>query len=336
MQPVRRFAVWGFLVLALACPSRVWADEEPAMEGDGVNSEEKSEKPELPTKKEAKKEEKRAGKMGDKMGQAMSQLSVDEMLEKYDTDMDGSLSQEELAEMKGARVDDLLKQHGGKVTKRFDTNGDGQLDEAEKAEMDSKLGGMKSRMAQAFDAMVTKADGDKDGALSAGELERVREFQKMRAMGGDQPGMPMADKMGGGRDMVNGLMQADANGDGSLSRDELAEAGKKREEAAVAAEMPLLQKRYDEDGDGQLSAEEQVNLDDHVKVVRLEASNKIMQMLERFDGNKDGSLDPGEMSAVKDAIEGKAEGKGKEGKGKKKKDGEKGKEGEGEGEEKEE
>lgn len=330
MSRARLFPLWTLLILALIVPSPVRAqDDDGSKKGDP--SGEMTPPPDKTEAKPAPAEKKKEGKGKEgRMAARMGAFDIDEALAKYDADKNGELSKEEIAALKAGRSDDMLKQHGGKmITKRFDTDGDGVLSDAEKATMDEKLGEMKQKVAQMLDQGLGRADTNQDGALSADEIEKIRQFQKARdAMAegeGDAPGKGKGGPMGR-MGMGNGelIAQIDTNADGTLSKDEIAASQQKRADAAGAADKDLLMTRFDEDKDGKLSPEEQGGYDDYVKLLGVEATQKFGMLMERFDANKDGALDPEELGAMKSALEGRMEGKGDApGKGKKKKVGDK-------------
>lgn len=334
MKSARLFAIWGILAFVLTVPTGAWAeDEEPgSMEGDpgtmapAGGDEHPKGKDEHPTaKKKEKKPGRQEGKFGERMAQAAGQMTVDEMLAKFDTNADGALGTDELAAMRQGRIDGLLKQHGPRVMKTFDRDGDGMLSDAEQAEMDAKLEGIKQKVGEQIDVMVKRADADKDGTLSDVELERVRQFQQAReaAMASGEGGeMPARDgkNMLGKRDMMGGDLAAqfDADGDGALSKDELDKAKQQRESAVVEGERDLLLTRFDEDKDGQLNEQEAANQKEYTDLMMIEVRQKFEGLMERFDGDQDGTLSADELAAMRDPAGKRGVDKKPEGKKKKK------------------
>ena len=77
------------------------------------------------------------------------------MLEKFDTDGDGKLSQEERDAAKAAK-----KERRAAFIEKHDTNGDGELDKEEKA--------------AAKEAIIANYDTDGDGKLSREERKAAR------------------------------------------------------------------------------------------------------------------------------------------------------------------
>ncbi len=329
MTFTRVLAMTGILALSLGVPPGAWAQEgDGSMEGDAGSmeapaAEPKAEHPNAKGKKPERKPGREDGKFADRLGQQIGKMSVDEMLAKYDADADGALSAEEVATMRAARIDQLLKQHSPRLMRTFDRDGDGMLSDAEQAEMDTRLGAFREKLGGMIDQLVTRSDADKDGALSADELDRIRQFQKARETmatgeGGDAPGKGGRDLMGK-RDLSGEyLAQFDADGDGGLSRQELDAVIAQRENAVVEAERELLMARFDEDKDGALNEQESANQKEYTDLMKLEARQRIEYMLERFDGDKDGALSADELAVMKDAAGGRGEAK-KADKGKKRK-----------------
>lgn len=91
------------------------------------------------------------------------------------------------------------------------------------------------------------------------------------------------------------LAKFDKDGDGKLSADE---------EVALRAEMKAksderkaeMLKKYDTNGDGKLDEAERAAL-----MTEMEAKRK--ELFEKYDANKDGKLDPEEVKAARDAGE---------------------------------
>ena len=139
--------------------------------------------------------------------------------EEFDTDGDGSLSDDERAAMR----DEMRAERDARRAERmaqFDSNGDGQLDENERAAM----------KAERVQGMVDRLDQDGDGKLTQAELDAAR-AGRAGGRGGRGPGR--------GIDFAT----ADSNGDGVLDADEL------------GAAMPERRRR---DGDGPPPGDTQV------------------------------------------------------------------------------
>lgn len=93
------------------------------------------------------------------------------VLEKFDADKDGKLSD---AEKSAAR--EAIKSRTGKVRdkalEKFDANGDGRLDESERAKARETV---KTRAAGLFQRLLKRFDADGDGKLSETERAALRQ-----------------------------------------------------------------------------------------------------------------------------------------------------------------
>jgi Ca2+-binding EF-hand superfamily protein len=121
---------------------------------------------------------------GGKQGQRPSR---EQLLEKFDTDGDGQLNEEERAAMREAAE----KHRGGKdgerpsreeILEKFDADGDGQLSEEERAAAREAMGGRKGRRGHGNrEEMMKKYDTDGDGELNEEERAAMREeFEKRK------------------------------------------------------------------------------------------------------------------------------------------------------------
>ncbi|MEO1583339.1 MAG: dockerin type I domain-containing protein [Planctomycetota bacterium] len=135
------------------------------------------------------------------------------MLERFDADGDGELSDGERETAKAA-FEARRAEMKAKLLERFDDNGDGELDEAERAELRAVIGPMidaerrregsrKDRMRR---AALERFDADGDGALSDDERALAKQhFQQKKA------------------ELVE---RFDADGSGDLNGEERREAGR--------------------------------------------------------------------------------------------------------------
>jgi Ca2+-binding EF-hand superfamily protein len=162
------------------------------------------------------------------------------LLRKADKDGDGKLSRAEFTAglkeerpqppadepNRGGQYAQFLQADPEQVFKRLDGNGDGKVEFNEIPEP------MRQRMQQ----FLEQADANRDKTLTLDELRKAFEFLR-RAAGIAQPPAPNGPNRGGEERLFKAL---DANGDGTISAEELA--------AATAA-----LKKLDQDGDGQLT-----------------------------------------------------------------------------------
>lgn len=237
----------------------------------------------------------------DEMNDEQRQL-FKRLLRKSDRDGDGKLSEAEFlagltedrpeppsdappAANAGNANAGFLQARPAQIFKRLDANGDGKLDVGEFPEQ------ARPRLA----SFIERFDADGDKALSIEELRKGQQVLRMQAGGapsGGEPQRPLMrvlDRDGDGvlsKDEIasaaESLKKLDRDGDGSLSREELASAGPA---AGPPAPRPnTLVKRLearDKNGDGKWSA------DELPPVLRGE--------FDKLDANNDGFIDQDEL-----------------------------------------
>ena len=165
----------------------------------------------------------------------------EKILKKFDANGDGQLSDEEKEKAKAA----FRERVGGKggpggpggpgreeLMKKFDANGNGQLEPEEKAKlmaaMKERFGGEGGKPPIDKEAILKKFDANGDGQLSGEEKEKARAAFRER-FGKEPPGKGEAGKDAGKRpggppNREEILKKFDANGDGQLSDEEKAKA----------------------------------------------------------------------------------------------------------------
>jgi Ca2+-binding EF-hand superfamily protein len=113
------------------------------------------------------------------------------LLEKFDADKDGKLSDEERKTMR-TEMEAKREQFRAKMLEKFDADKDGKLSDAEKATMREA---MKARHQE----MLAKYDANKDGKLDKSEIQTARDAgEELPPPGmGDGPGEHV--KPGGGK-----------------------------------------------------------------------------------------------------------------------------------------
>ena len=183
---------------------------------------------------------------------------ADARFDRIDTNKDGQLSAEErkagadaarkaMAERKGGELQDFMpgaRRGGGmgeRMMARIDTNGDGMISKAENRAM--------------VEARFARMDADKDGMVEAGE-GRKGWGKRGEGRGGKAKGMR------GGRGGGAGMMMADTNKDGAISKAEF--------DAQSAQRFAKL----DTNSDGKIDATE-------MQAQREKARDKMKKMRER-------------------------------------------------------
>jgi Ca2+-binding EF-hand superfamily protein len=98
------------------------------------------------------------------------------MLEKFDTDKDGKLSEAERAAAK-----EQGKHHLKELKAKFDTDGDGKLSDSER---DAARAAFAARLKEKHPQLFAKIDSNGDGTLSREEAKAARE--QLRAHRGER------------------------------------------------------------------------------------------------------------------------------------------------------
>jgi len=148
----------------------------------------------------------------------------EKLLQRFDSDKDGTLSTSEKEAAKAAMKKHLGQVHEkvkGRLLEKFDTDGDGTLNQDERAKAHAAGKDMKGRFHQ---MQLERFDSDGDGTLSTTERENARQAFQER--------------------MEAHRTKADTDGDGQLSREER------------RAHFESMKAAADTDGDGQLNRDE--------------------------------------------------------------------------------
>ncbi len=205
----------------------------------------------------------------------------------------------------------------GRLMERFDTDGDGVLSEAEK---DAAKAQHQTHQAERSQMMAQKAmerfDANKDGVLDQSELTEMfakgpqqRGGEGMRGgpgARGERGGPGARGKRGGpGARGENGAMgrmprvlgpeaiaEFDTDNDGKVSREE-AQAQREEIKAALEAKKAEMTARFDLDGDGTLSETER-------KTLRTTLTTE--HRVRGADTNKDGAVDALELQSALEQI----------------------------------
>lgn len=185
---------------------------------------------------------------------AMKSTRAEELLQRFDTNHDGKLDEDETAAAHEAMLKEQMDRQaavtaapGGaqfrqQMLEKFDKNHDGRLDDDERAEMQKYL------QAQGLgpggvvrEELIKRFDKNGDGKLDADETAAMQKFlQERRAQGGGGPGQM--------REFL--LRQFDKNGDGRIDDAEMADLEKTMRPRME--QNPQQLQRYDKNGDGKI------------------------------------------------------------------------------------
>ncbi|MEO1534994.1 MAG: hypothetical protein AAFS11_05480 [Planctomycetota bacterium] len=165
----------------------------------------------------------------ERKGRKGPRLSKAAMLERFDTDGDGELSEAERAGAKEtlkAERDAKREQMKARLLERFDDNGDGELDEAERAVLRETLGprmkeqGKRGQKRHMHKIALERFDANEDGQLDEAEKAAAKaHFQQKKAemverFDADGDGTLTGDERQAAREHVRTKRQLDANRDG--------------------------------------------------------------------------------------------------------------------------
>lgn len=198
------------------------------------------------------------------------------LLEKYDTDGDGKLSDDE----RKAVQEDAKKMHEAKkaeILAKFDTDGDGKLSDDERKAMredwsknhpevtEKMKEKRQQQLRQHREDMIKKFDTDGDGKLSDDERKAMREsMQKDRPKGQGQGANGQRGPRGPRSERPEGGPRGESPHKG---------AGQPIPGAGILIES-LVVAKYDKDGDGKLSEEEIAVLVEDAKAARQQKRDK--------------------------------------------------------------
>ncbi|MEO0631734.1 MAG: dockerin type I domain-containing protein, partial [Planctomycetota bacterium] len=166
----------------------------------------------------------------ERKGQKGPRLSKAAMLERFDTDGDGELSEAERATAKET-FKAKREQMKARLLERFDDNGDGELDEAERAALRETVGpmlkerGKRGRPGQRHMHKIAleRFDADEDGTLNDTEKAAAKaHFQQKKAamverFDADGDGQLTGDERKAAREHHREQRQLDANRDGNVN-----------------------------------------------------------------------------------------------------------------------
>jgi hypothetical protein len=193
---------------------------------------------------DAPAEEKKSDKSGEKKDESKKDESEKgesrksdeqrkkEFMEKYDTNKDGRIDDNERRAYYEARKQEYM-------LRNYDANKDGKIDEQEKEAMEKK------REEQRQKYLLNRWDRNKDGQLDEEEKSSMNKYYEERKKRYEEY-----------RQIRDGFRkQADADGDGNLNDDE-------RKKYSESIKHYWNVTRYDKDGDGELNEEEKKERDE--------------------------------------------------------------------------
>ncbi|MBL7219195.1 MAG: hypothetical protein ISS69_03700 [Phycisphaerae bacterium] len=190
-----------------------------------------------------------------------------DFMDKYDTDGDGQLSEEERNAMREA----FRKRAIGK----YDKDGDGKLSEEERRAMRKDRGGMWAAATERWRLQHFDLDGD--GKLSEAEEAEQKEFQgQFRAMG-----------------KALDVRFNDLDGDGEVSIEERRKIGAEWRKSALQM-MAMAATYMDQNGDGEISTEEREGFGKRVQTGMIKWMEDFGK---EFDADTNGRLDKTERGA---------------------------------------
>jgi Ca2+-binding EF-hand superfamily protein len=209
-------------------------------------------------------------------GQGKGKADVDmQLLEKYDKDADGDLTEEEVEKA----MKEIGEKHRQEMLLRYDTDNDGKLSKEErKAMFADRTEPWQVRQRQ---FALKHFDDDGDGELSDEESAAAKEWAKTL-------GAPFKDMQ---------LRIGDRDGDGILSQKEQRQM--KMEMMMMGIQLMGLRSRIlDADGDGTVSADEDAEFNEKLADG---FSNLFETVIQASDENKNERMDPSERQAASKA-----------------------------------
>lgn len=216
---------------------------------------------------------------------------------KFDKDGDGKLSDEEKAEMQKAR--DLRRKE---MIKKYDVDGDGELSaEEQAAQREDRRKAALEEQKKYFEGF----DKDGDGGINAEERAAMVEDWAMRRMR-IEPGTELTEEQ---QARLEGIKKqysawadamatrADSNQDGVVTWEEsqaMQQKMRQRGEEWQKERRANNMRKYDLDGDGELSEEER-------KAAREGQRKERQERMKEFDADGDGQLNRDERRAMQKA-----------------------------------
>jgi len=248
-----------------------------------------------------------------------------ELLEQFDTDGDGKLSETEREAVKAH-----MEAKKAAFIKKYDLDADGALNDEETAAMKATI---KEKMEAMKAELLTKFDADGDGELTgeerkaAGEAARPLIAEITGGFGMFGRGQTQGDKSRRGPQNAESreamkeqiLENFDADGDGKLSETERKAAGEamrskrggegRQGRASFGQDREAMKaqilEKFDTDGDGKLDETERKAAGEAMRSnrgPRGERSDRGQRRQNWVDANGDGTIDASELAIAADAV----------------------------------
>ncbi len=198
------------------------------------------------------------------------------MLERYDEDGDGKLSDSE----RRKAFKEMGKRRREQRLARFDTDGDGELSEAERKAMRQSFRERQSSWKQVHNPWRLKLlDQDFDGEISPEEEAALKDFDKQF-----------------GSAFQETLFRRDIDGDGEVSDDE--RRRNRRKQQMIGLDMMMrFRNEMDSDGDGTVSFAERI---DFTSQMQDGISMWMSDFVDAFDSDLDGRISAPERETLLD------------------------------------
>ncbi len=198
------------------------------------------------------------------------------MLEQYDEDGDGKLSD---AERKNA-FKEMGRRRREQRLARFDTDGDGELSEAEREAMRQTFRERRNSMKDAHDVWRLKLlDQDRDGEISPEEKAALKDFDKQF-----------------GTAFNEAIFRSDIDGDGEVSDDE--RRRNRRKQQMIGLNLMLrFRSEMDTDRDGTVSFSERMDFSYRMQEY---TAAWMSDFVDAFDSDLDGRISEPERETLLD------------------------------------
>lgn len=236
-------------------------------------------------------------------GQRLTEEEINSIFVIGDIDQNGEIDKDEFIRMMMPSTSDVVSKFRSvrktvkdvqMAFKQFDRNGDGSIDRSELTNALMNTGGNFTK--QEIDVIFTAADIDGNGEID------YEEFIALMCPSASDIVEKFRGKYKNLNDVRAAFKMFDRNGDGALSKDELASAMKSSGESYSDIEVNAIFSLGDVDGDGEITLEEFIALmkPSAAQVVQKLSKNfknlsDVKEAFKKIDTNHDGLLSKSEM-----------------------------------------